>query len=293
MYYLIYLFPLTFLICVTGTYVRYDLRDDGIPVVLLDPEEIRAQFYRENDYPFKKFSTRYVKKALEMTVDWREKGAVTSVKDQGPHGYCGTFGRVASAEGQYALRTSHSLRNFSVEQLIDCVGWDLPQTPSFIKNGFMSWEDYPYNISKYPDQDPPIPGNPCRFDKTKVIQDSRSSNHTGVPPSNGEDQFVAFLYHNGPVQAGINADIFSHADKDHFVTKKSCAKVPGDINHSITLIGYGIDSTKGEYWLIKNSWGVDWADNGYIKIARGVNCGNILEAQACLYTFGNPADYYE
>lgn len=289
-----YTFTNMLLVCVTATYVRYDLRDDGVPVLLLEPEEVYNEFFahRENDYPFKPFPADFVKKALSETVDWRKKHAVSSVKDQGPHGYCGTFGRVASAEGQFAIRTSHSIRNFSVEQLIDCIGWDLDQTPSFIKNGFMSTEDYPYNITKYPDQDPPIPGNPCRFQKSKVIADSRASNHTGVPPKFGEDQFAAFINYNGPVQAGINADVFREADKDHFVTKEGCAKIKGDIDHSITLVGYGKDPQKGEYWLIKNSWGADWADHGYIKIARGVNCGNILEADAAVYTYGDPAKYY-
>jgi len=156
----------------------------------------------------------------------------------------------------------------------------------------MSSESYPYNISKYPDRDPPIPGNPCRFNKRKVIPDSRASNHTGVPGRYGEDQFVAFVYHNGPAQIGINANVFSKMDKDHFITKSGCAQVKGNINHSVTIVGYGVDPVKGKYWIIKNSWGARWGDHGYVKVARGVNCGNILQAQAGLYTFGNPADYY-
>ena len=46
-----------------------------------------------------------------------------------PHstGYCGTFGRVAAAEGQFALRSGHGLRNFSEEELVDCIGWDKDQ----------------------------------------------------------------------------------------------------------------------------------------------------------------------
>ena len=50
-------------------------------------------------YPFKKFSAAYVAHALSSSIDWRDKGAVTPAKNQGPHGYCGTFCRVASAEG--------------------------------------------------------------------------------------------------------------------------------------------------------------------------------------------------
>ena len=53
---------------------------------------------------FKAFSEGYVQKALAESVNWTARGAVTPVKNQGPHGYCGTFGRVASAEGQFALK---------------------------------------------------------------------------------------------------------------------------------------------------------------------------------------------
>ena len=62
-----------------------------------------------------------VARALAVAFDLRGSPAVTSVKDQGPHGYCGAFGRVASAEGQYGARSGFGARNLSVEQLIDCV----------------------------------------------------------------------------------------------------------------------------------------------------------------------------
>ena len=59
------------------------------------------------NYPFKPFSTAYVNEALRTEVDWRTKGLVTPAKDQGAHGYCGTFGRTAAAEGQYARLAGH------------------------------------------------------------------------------------------------------------------------------------------------------------------------------------------
>jgi len=84
---LAYFFVSMFIICINGTFVRYDLREDGIPVLLLEPEEIHAELaIRSSDYPFKKFPAQYVKKALGGSIDWRKKGAVTTVKDQGPHG---------------------------------------------------------------------------------------------------------------------------------------------------------------------------------------------------------------
>ena len=89
--------------------------------------------------PHRPFSAAYVKQALGDATDWRQKGAVTPAKDQGSHGYCGTFGRTAAAEGQYALQSpKHTLRNLSEQMLVECIGWDMDQMSYFGPHGFMS-----------------------------------------------------------------------------------------------------------------------------------------------------------
>ncbi|KAK3247490.1 hypothetical protein CYMTET_43015 [Cymbomonas tetramitiformis] len=250
-------------------------------------------------YPFKTFPQEYVQKALSSGIDWRPI-AVTPAKNQGGHGYCGTFGRVAAAEGQYAIRSGYFKRNFSEEQLIDCVGWDLNQLPMILDTGFMSSEDYPYNTTG-PDMDPPIPYNPCRLNTSKIIPGSKLfTNTTAVPPSAGEDQFAAFIFHNGPSQAGINADVFGERAKgceatlNCFITRDMCEMHAGkSIDHSVTIVGFGVDKEHGEYWEIKNSWSTAFANNGFIKIARGVNCGNLAKDAAIdLFTIGDPSSYY-
>jgi hypothetical protein len=159
--------------------------------------------------------------------------------------------------------------------MTDCVGWDLGQGSVITdrKTGFISWEKYPYNLTNYPDVDPPVPGNPCRYDELKPpIEGSNGfTNTTAVPGDAGEDQFAAFVHHNGPVQAGIYAPMFGRRDNTTcngvgggcWVTKESCALDAGkDIDHSITIIGYGVDHATnpatgqkyGDYWLVKNSW---------------------------------------
>merc|ERR1712110_622935 len=117
--------------------VRADLRADGVPVTL-NPD-IAAEFERmsANGVPFEKFSDEYVAHALATGVDWRIKGAVTPAKDQGPHGYCGTFGRTCAAEGQFAIHGGHGLRNFSEEELVECIGWTKDQFGYFSVHGFM------------------------------------------------------------------------------------------------------------------------------------------------------------
>jgi hypothetical protein len=283
----------------------------GAELDALYPRAAPGQLEREErleqptDYPFKKFSDAYVTKALAHPTDWREKGAVTEVKNQGPHGYCGTFGRVGSAEGTFARKTGN-LVSFSEEMLVDCIGWTKDQYSYFSEKGFMTTHDYPYNTSKYPDQDPPIPGNPCRFDKKKVVPGTDKmffNGRTGRAPN--EKQMLAFIHHNGPVSTGINADVFKLREKgceatgDCFITKAMCndPAIKGKgIDHSTVTVGYGTHPKHGDYWIIKNSWSTNFANKGYIYVARDVNCAGLCgSANICgkLYTAGDPADYYE
>jgi len=237
------------------------LRRDGVPVVRPPRGALQAEFdaLRAASFPFKPFSPAFVAKALASPTNWTARGAVTPAKDQGAHGYCGTFGRVAAAEGQFALRSGHALAAFAEEALVDCVGWDHvdEQFTFFQKNGFMPTALYPYNTTG-PDMDPPIPNNPCRFSAKEVINGTAGgafTDSTGAAPS--EAQLAAFVYRNGPVQTGIAADVFGLREKgceargDCFIDAAMCAKVKGQpIDHSITLVGYGTDPVKGDYWIV-------------------------------------------
>ncbi len=74
---------------------------------------------------------------------------------------------------------------------------------------------------------------------------------------------------NGPVHAAMNATQLQYYTSGIF----SSSDCPTDINHSITIVGWGIENGV-KYWSIKNSWGTDWGENGYFRLKRGVNmCG--------------------
>ena len=190
--------------------------------------EWKAQAAKAPTLPFKPFTPSYVQKALSEGANWTAKGAVTPVKNQGPHGYCGTFGRVGSAEGQFALKAG-KLVSFSEEELCDCIGWDKDQFSWFSPKGFMTTADYPYNLTSYPPTDPPVPGNPCRYDPELVVPGSADgffNATTGNAPT--EEQMAAFIHHNGPVSAGINAAVFGLREKgcekdgSCFITEAMC-----------------------------------------------------------------------
>lgn len=83
------------------------------------------------------------------------------------------------------------------------------------------------------------------------------------------------LYKNGPIAVAVNADPFDSYGEG-ILDDWSCPSDP--INHVITLVGFGTDPDGTKYWRLKNSWGADWGENGYVRFKRGVNtCGIMSE----------------
>eukprot|EP01063_Lacrimia_lanifica_P015246 TRINITY_DN2205_c0_g2_i3.p1 TRINITY_DN2205_c0_g2~~TRINITY_DN2205_c0_g2_i3.p1 ORF type:complete len:305 (+),score=96.95 TRINITY_DN2205_c0_g2_i3:59-973(+) len=275
------------------------LRPDGERVRLLSAGEAAALFPSGggDQVPFKPFPDAYVAHALVTGVDWAASGHVTPAKDQGRHGYCGTFSRVAVSESQYALRSGRGLRNFSEEMLVDCPGWTGPQFAYVKAHGHMSEADYPYR-TKGPGGKPPIPGYPCMFNASEVIEGTVGAgtfeHEMSAHPS--EDQLAAFVFKNGPIGIGIHAQVFGKRAKgcEHnqtcFVTADGCAAGDGPVNHAVVLVGFGTHPEHGAYWKIKNSWSHRFANDGFIYVARGVRCGRLHGGHLSFY--GEPASYF-
>ena len=108
---------------------------------------------------------------------------------------------------------------------------------------------------------------------TKKIA-AKISNYTSV--STDEDQIAAFLVKYGPVSIGINANpmmFYSGGVAD----PKNCD--PTKLDHGVLIVGYGVVNDGSpqngvKYWIIKNSWGTEWGENGYYRIVRGKGaCG--------------------
>ena len=212
--------------------------------------------------------------------DWRNQGAVSDIKDQGSCGSCWAFATVANLEGLYAEKKG-VIKTFSEQMLVDCDTSDsgcngglMEYSFAWLKKngGFMLDSDYPYKGVK----------STCKSDKSKYVdmkvtgyKKLGSSYSTWSPVD--EDEIKEFLYTTGPLAIALNADpLQTYSSGVLDLTSTKCPS--SGINHAVTLVGYGTDSsTSKAYWLVKNSWGKSWGESGYFRIKRGsgtcgVNC---------------------
>jgi cathepsin F len=204
---------------------------------------------------------------LPESLDWRTKGAVSDVKDQGQCGSCWAFSAVGNIEGLNAIKTGKMV-TLAEQQLVDCDhNGDQGCNGGLMDNAFQylveaggieSDKDYKYTARD---------GN-CKFNKSKVAV--KLAGFEDI--SQNEDQIAAALVANGPLSIAVNANPFQMYTSGILrPTKRSCN--PAELDHGVTLVGFGVE--KGvKYWIIRNSWGSSWGEDGYIRLERGTGaCG--------------------
>jgi len=125
--------------------------------------------------------------------------------------------------------------------------------------GVMSQDDYPYTAED----------GRCEFDESKVVATLKDYN---MMDTDDEDEIASYLEETGPLSVGINADALMDYDSG-IIDADSDECDPSSLDHGVTLVGYGSDDGS-DYWIVKNSWGSNWGEEGYFRIARGQGtCG--------------------
>ncbi|XP_057975803.1 low-temperature-induced cysteine proteinase [Malania oleifera] len=238
----------------------------------------RSRPLRDSPVPFRDV-------IVPSSIDWRKKGAVTHVKDQGSCGACWSFSATGAIEGINKIFTG-SLVSLSEQELVDCdksynAGCDgglMDYAYQFVidNHGIDTEEDYPYQGR----------GRSCNKNKLSrhvVTIDS----YIDIPESN--EKLLLQAVATQPVSVGIcgSERAFQLYSKGIFTGPCSTS-----LDHAVLIVGYGSEKGK-DYWIVKNSWGAHWGMNGYIYILRNSGnsegvCGINLLASYPIKTSPNP-----
>jgi len=207
--------------------------------------------------------------AIPLAVDWRDKGIVTPVKDQGDCGSCWSFATTEITESYWAMATG-KVNILSEQQILDCTPNPLHcggtggcggataelAFAQITKMGGLSSEwTYPY-ISYYGTD------YSCKMNQVEPI--AKVASFVNLPV-NEHDPVLNYVATSGPLAISVDASTWSSYESGVY---NGCNQTNPDLDHAVVLVGYGTDAQLGDYWIVRNSWSPQWGEEGYIRLKR-------------------------
>ncbi|CAD7704537.1 unnamed protein product [Ostreobium quekettii] len=224
-----------------------------------------------------------VAKTSVDAIDWRQYNAVTEVKNQETCGGCWAFSATGSIEGINAIETGE-LVSLSEQELIDCETTDKGCEGGWMDDAF-AWVIQNHGITLEKDYQFKAVDERCNVRKEHehfVTIDG----YGDIPKS--EDLMFQYAAKQ-PVSIAIHSGDSSFMLYGGGIYDEPCGV---DLDHGVLVVGYNVSGEEG-YWIVKNSWGTDWGEAGYIRLATGLNngqgqCGMALAASYPEKTSPNP-----
>ncbi|XP_075181484.1 cathepsin W-like [Anomaloglossus baeobatrachus] len=201
-------------------------------------------------------------KPVHESCDWRKAGVISKAKNQSICGSCWAFAAFGNIEAQWGILGKPV--NLSVQQVLDCgpceagcrggYPWDAYITV-MMQKGLVNERQYEYV------------GVTRRCRNTSSLKTSISD--FVMLPKN-EQAMASYLKNNGTIVVAINSTLLKNYGGG-VIQHKSCGPV---VDHAVLLVGYYLKDKKSPHWILKNSWGQDWGENGFFKLHFGSNmCG--------------------
>jgi len=209
------------------------------------------------------------------TFDWRTKGAVTAVKDQGQCGSCWAFSVTENIESVWIL--AKGLNNGTIpplapQQIVDCDTSDLgcsggnpPTAYDYVQSagGLDDEKDYPYTAED----------GTCAFKSADVVAKITGYKYA---TSGDEDTMKDNLASWAPLSICVDARYWQDYTSG-VMTEWQCDWIV-QLDHCVQAVGYDLTAST-PFWIVRNSWGADWGENGYIRLQYGANtCGLTQES---------------
>lgn len=211
-------------------------------------------------------------------INWAQSiNVVGPVKAQGQCGSCWAFATTGLLEGQQRLAKTQTVVELSVQQLIDCDrkqnqgcdgGYVTDAIGYIIQNGGLEQaSSYPYISGSGRDS------YQCRQNSSRSYASTQNLTKSVVVDCKTEDDLKKLIANYGPVAVYIVASLPTLESYESGVYFDP--RCHGKVDHALLAVGYGTTGDGRDYWILKNSWGTQWGQAGYLWLARNRNnhCG--------------------